>query len=170
MAFAANFKLTQSIDGGTLTLSDLTNYGDSGSFNKADMTSRVLYITRADNLIEQTVNFPYTNTTNSIIDTYVFVQDQDYVYSIRLVLTDNVATEFEYDAQIITTEFTLVKLRQLLSEEGCGCNCNNNCTLVQQIQCGLDAASARTCAADISGAQQVLSQINEVADNHINCC
>jgi hypothetical protein len=170
MAFLPAFSVTQSIDGTTVTVSDLSNYGTGGAFNKADMVSRVLYITRGDALISTTNNFPYTNTTNSIVDTFVFTQDQDYVYSIRMVLTDNVAVEYTATNQVITTEYTLKKLRTILSEEGCGCNCNNNCALVQQIQCGLDAASARTCAADISGAQQILSQINEVADNHINCC
>jgi hypothetical protein len=170
MAFLVAFTVTQSIDGATVTISDTSNYGTGGSFNKADMVSRTLYITRGDTLLTTTIDFPYTNTTNSIIDTYSFTEDQDYVYSIRMVLTDNVAVEYTATNQVITTEYTLKKLRTILSEEGCGCNCNNNCALVQQIQCGLDAASARTCAADISGAQQILSQINEVADNHINCC
>jgi hypothetical protein len=170
MAFAASFTITQSIDGATISLVDTSNYGDGGAFHKADMVSRVLYITRGDDLIEVTNNFPYTNTTDSLQDIFTFTEDQDYVYSIRMVLTDNVAVEYTATNQVITTEYTLKKLRTILSEEGCGCNCNNNCALVQQIQCGLDAASARTCAADISGAQQILSQINEVADNHINCC
>lgn len=169
MAFSASFSVTQSTSGSVVTITDLTNYGDGSAFHKVDMVSRVLYITRGDLLVEETVDFPYTNTVDSTQDIYTFTQDADYVYSIRMVITDNVATEFEYIAQVITTEYTLSKLRQILSEDNCGCSCDSSCNLVMKIQCGLDAASARTCAADISGAQQILFQVNELADNHINC-
>lgn len=170
MAFSAKFSVTQSVDGSVLTLSDLSNYGDAGSFNKVDMATRELSITRGDTLQESIVNFPYTNTVNSTIDTYLFSQDVDYVYSIIITLTDTNAIEYVYTAQVLTSEYTNKKIKELLSEAGCGCDCNNNCSLVMKIECGLEAAAARTCAADISGAQQILFQINELADNHLNCC
>jgi hypothetical protein len=170
MAFVVLFTISQSIDGGTIVLSDTSNYGDAGFYHKTDMVSRVLYITRGDDLVENTVNFPYTNTVDATIDTYTFSQDVDYVYSIKMILTDTNAITYTYTLQVITTEYTNKKIKQLLSEDGCGCDCNNNCSLVMKIECGLEAAASRTCAADISGAQQILFQINELADNHINCC
>jgi len=169
MAFVVAFTVTQSADGKTLTLTDTSNYGDGGSFNKVDMVSRTLYITRGDTLTEQVVNFPYTNTTNSIQDQYVFTQDQDYVYSIKMTLVDNVSVEYTVTNQVITSEFTLKKLREILADTGCGCDCGDDCRVVMKIECGLDAATARTCAGDISGAQQILESVNEIADNHVNC-
>lgn len=168
MAFAASFSVSQSSDGATITLTDLTNYGDGGSFNKVDFTSRTLYITRGDDLVENTVPFPYTNTNNSIQDTSTWAIDQDYVYSIRMVLIDNSSVQFTYTAQVVTNEFTNKKLRDILSSFST-CGCSDNCRLAEKIQCGLDAAAARTCAGDISGAQQIIFYVNELADNHVNC-
>jgi hypothetical protein len=168
MAFAASFTVKQSADGATVTLTDSTNYGDGGSFHKADFVSRTLYRTRGDTLVEETLTFPYTNTNDSIQDTYVWTIDQDYVYSIRMVLVDNGTVTYTYTSPVVTTEFTNKKLRQLLSTVST-CGCNDNCSITQRIQCGLDAATARTCAGDISEAQQIIFDINEVADNKINC-
>lgn len=168
MAFVAAFTVKQSADGATVTLTDTTNYGDGGSFNKVDFTSRTLYITRGDDLIEITDPFPYTNTNNSIQDTFAWTISQDYVYSIKMVLIDNTAVTYTFIAQVITTEFTNKKLRQILSEFST-CGCDDECRLAQKIQCGIDAATARTCAGDIAQAQQILFYINELADNHINC-
>src|SRR6187402_1301432 len=122
MAFLVSFSISQSTDGSVITLSDLSNYGDSGSFNKVDMVSRTLYIVRGDTLTETTIDFPYTNTINATIDTYLFSQDQDYVYSIRMTLVDTNAIEYTYTAQILTSEYTNKKIKELLAEDGCGCD------------------------------------------------
>lgn len=168
MAFVTSFSVSQSADGSTVTLTDLTNYGDGGSFNKVDFASRTLYITRGDDLIENTLNFPYTNTNNSIQDTSVWTIDQDYVYSIRMVLVDNAAVTYTFTAQVIVTEFTNKKLREILSAFST-CGCDDNCRLAEKMQCGIDAATARACAGDISQAQQILFYVNELADNKVNC-
>lgn len=168
MAFVVAFTVKQSADGVSVLLTDTTNYGDGSAFHKVDFTSRTLYITRGDTLIEETVPFPYTNTVDSTQDIYTWTIDQDYVYSIRMVLVDNTAVTYTFIAQAITTEFTLKKLRQILSEFST-CGCDSECRIAQQIQCGIDAATARTCAGDIAEAQQILFYINELADNHINC-
>ncbi len=168
MAFAASFTVSQSVDGATVTLTDTTNYGDGGNFNKVDFASRTLYITRGDDLIEVTTPFPYTNTNNSIQDTTTWTIDQDYVYSIRMVLIDNSMVEYTFVSQVITTEFTNKKLRQILSAFS-SCGCESNCRLAEKMQCGIDAATARTCAGDISQAQQIMAYVNELADNHVNC-
>lgn len=169
MAFLVSFTVKQSSDGKTITLTDTSNYGDGGGYNKSDMISRTLYITRGDTLVEQTIGFPYQNTNNATQDTYVFTIDQDYAYSITMTLVDTNQIEYTFTSQLIVTEFTLKKIRELLADQGCGCGCGDGCSLVTKIQCGLDAATARACAADISGAQQILEQINELANNHINC-
>src|SRR6187402_1188339 len=137
MAFVVAFTISQSTDGGTITLSDTSNYGDGGFYNKVDMVSRTLYLTRGDILVESTIDFPYTNTVNATIDTYLFSQDQDYVYSIRMTLVDTNAIEYTYTAQILTSEYTNKKIKELLAEDGCGCDCNNNCNLVMKMECGL---------------------------------
>lgn len=168
MAFVVAFTVKQSADGATVTLTDVTNYGDGGSFNKVDFTSRTLYITRGDTLVEETINFPYTNTNNAIQDEYAWAVDQDYVYSIKMTLVDTNLIEYTYIAQAITTEFTNKKLREILASYST-CGCSDDCRLALKIQCGLDAATARTCAGDISGAQQIMEYINELADNHTNC-
>lgn len=168
MAFAASFSVTQSADGATVTLTDLSNYGDGGSFHKTDFTSRTLYITRGDDLVEYTVPFPYTNTVDGTQDTSVWAIDQDYVYSIRMVLVHISTVEYTHTASVITTEFTNKKLRQILSAFS-NCGCESNCRLAEKIQCGIDAATARACAGDISQAQQILFYVNELADNHVNC-
>jgi hypothetical protein len=167
MAFSASFTVTQSVDGGTITLTDTTNYGDSGAFHKTDMVSRVFYITKGSDLIEQTVPFPYTNTNDSLQDQYQFEQDRDYAYSIRMVLTDNVAVTYTYVATVITQEFHNQQLREILGDVT-GCGCSGDCKLAQKTQCLLDAATARACAADISGAQRLLEYASELFENH-NC-
>ena len=167
MAFVTKFAVTQSVDGSTITITDQTNYGDSDSFHKTDMNSRTLYITRGDTLEETTIPFPFTNTVDSTQDVYEFTQSQDYVYSIRMVLINNVLTEFSYTTTVITTEFHNQQLREILSDVG-GCGCTGDCRLAQKIQCDLDAATARACAADLSGAQRLLEHASEVFENH-NC-
>lgn len=168
MSFSVSFTVTQSADGTTVTLTDTTNYGDGGSFNKADFTSRTLYITRGDDLVENTVPFAYTNTNNAIQDVHAWTIDQDYVYSIKMVLVHSSTVEYTYTAQVITTEYTNKKLRQILSAFS-NCGCESNCRLAEKMQCGVDAATARTCAGDISQAQQIMFYANELADNHVNC-
>jgi hypothetical protein len=168
MAFVVAFSVKQSADGTTVTLTDTTNYGDGGSFNKTDFTSRTLYITRGDTLIEEIILFPYTNTNNAIQDEYAWTIDQDYVYSIKMVLVDNMSVTYTFSSQVITSEFTNKKLREILSAYST-CGCDDNCKLAEKMQCGIDAATARTCAGDISQAQQIMSYVNELADNHINC-
>lgn len=168
MAFAPSFTVSQSVGGSIVTITDTSNYGDGGNFNKSGMVSRTLYITPGDTLVQQTINFPYTNTNNSIQDTYQFNVTQDYVYSITMTLIDNASIEYTVINQVIITEFTNKKLREILSEYST-CGCSSSCQSAEKIQCGLDAATARACAADISGAQQILEYINELADNKVNC-
>lgn len=168
MAFLTSFTVSQSVEGSTIVLTDTSNYGADGAFHKTDFTSRTLYITRGDDLVENTVPFPYTNTIDSTQDTHAWTVDRDYVYSIRMVLIDTALVQYEFIAQVIVTEFTLKKLREILSSYTT-CGCDDNCQLAQKIQCGIDAATARTCAADISQAQQILFYVNELADNHVNC-
>jgi hypothetical protein len=167
MAFIVKFTVTQSVDGEIVTLTDNTNYGDGGNFHKTDFVSRTLYITRGDNLIEQTIDFPYTNTVDGTQDTYLFTQEKDYAYSIRMVLIDNLAVEYTYVATVITTEYINQKLREILGDIA-SCGCHGDCKLAQKIQCAIDAATARACAADIAGAQRLLEYANELYDNH-NC-
>lgn len=167
MAFVVKFTVTQSVDGDVISVTDITNYGDGGSFNKVDMSSRTLYITRGDSLQEQVIPFPFTNTTNSIQDVYQFSQDKDYAYSIKMILVDNNAIEYEYVLTVITTEYHNQQLRELLSDVD-GCGCHSDCRLIQKIQCALDAATARACAADIAGAQRLLDYASELYENH-NC-
>ena len=168
MAFAVSFTVSQSADGGTVTLTDTTNYGDGGSFNKSDFISRTLLVTRGDDLVQNTVPFPYTNTNNSIQDQSVWTITEDYVYSIKMVLVHSSSVEYTYSVQVITTEFTNKKLREILSAYST-CGCSDNCRLAEKIQCGVDAATARTCAGDINGAQKIMFYVNELADNHVNC-
>lgn len=167
MAFVTKFTVSQSVDGEVVTITDVTNYGDGGNFNKVDMTSRTLYITRGDNLIEQTIDFPFTNTDNNIQDQYQFSQDHDYTYSITMTLVDNVAVEYSYTTTVITTEFHNQQLREILGDVD-SCGCKGDCRLAQKIQCLIDAATARACAADIAGAQRLLEKATEVYENH-NC-
>ncbi len=169
MAFTPGFTVTQSSDGASVVLTDTTNYGDGGFYNKSDFASRTLYITRGDAPnTALTVDFAFTNTNNAIQDTYSWTVTQDWVYSIKMILIDNSSVEYTFTSLVIITEYTNKKLRLILSND-CGCGCGDNCKLSQKIQCGLDAATARTCAADIYQAQRILESVNELADNHINC-
>jgi hypothetical protein len=168
MAFTVSFSISQSVDGKTVTLTDITNYGDAGVFNKVDFTSRTLFITPGTTLVEASVSFPFTNTNNATQDTYSFVIDQDMVYSIRMVLVDKFSVQYSFTASVILTEYTNQKLRAILSSYST-CGCSDNCQLSQKIQCGVDAATARTCAGDIQQAQQIMVYVNELADNHNNC-
>lgn len=169
MAFAASFTVTQSSDGQTVTLTDTSNYGDGGFYNKTDFAMRTLFVTRGDNTNSTSeIDFPYTNTNNSIQDTYAWMVTQDWVYSINMVLTDTSDVDYSYTAQVIISEFTNKKLKEILAEFST-CGCSDSCNLTQKIQCGLDSATARACAADISQAQKNLEYVNELADNHLNC-
>lgn len=167
MAFVCKFTVNQSVDGKIITVTDVTNYGDGGFFHKVDMSSRTLYITRGDDLVEQTISFPFTNTNDATQDVYEFQQDQDYVYVIKMVLIDNMAVEYEFISPVITTEFHNQQLRDLLSKVD-NCGCSGICKLAMKIQCDIDAATARACAADISGAQRLLEHASELFENH-NC-
>lgn len=167
MAFVTKFTVGQSVDGEVITITDISNYGDGGSYNKVDMTSRTLYITRGDDLQEQVIPFPFTNTDNSIQDQYQFEQSKDYVYSIRMVLVDNMSIEYTYVITVITTEYHNQMLREALSSSG-SCGCGDDCRLAQKIQCAIDAATARACAADIAGAQRLLEYATELFENN-NC-
>lgn len=167
MPFVVKFTVSQSVDGEVITVTDTSNYGDGGAFNKVDMVSRTLYITKGSDLIEQVIDFPYTNTDNSIQDQYQFEQDQDYVYSIKMTLVDNVAVEYTYVTTVITTEFHNQQLREILGDVDT-CGCKGDCRLAQKIQCLIDAATARACAADIAGAQRLLEKATELYENH-NC-
>jgi hypothetical protein len=167
MAFLAKFSVSQSVNGSVITIVDLTNYGDGGAFHKTDFVSRTLYITRGDTLEEDEIDFPYTNMNDNLQDQYQFSQDQDYVYSIKMILVDNAAVEYTYVTTVITTEFTNQKIREILGDIA-NCGCNGDCKLAQKMQCTIDAATARACAADIAGAQRLLEYANELYDNH-NC-
>lgn len=168
MAFAVAFTVSQSVDGSIVTITDTTNYGDGGSFNKVDFASRNLYVTPGTTLVESTVPFPFTNTNNALQDQITWDVTQDMVYSIRMVLVDTSEVEYTYTVSAILTEYTNTALREILSADA-ACSCSNNCQVSQKIQCGIDAATARTCAGDISQAQQILVYINELAENHNNC-
>ena len=156
--FQASFTVTESIDGTYLTLTDTSNYGADSTHNKTNFTSRVINVIRGDNINNTTTyNFPYTNSNNTIQDTYQINKDSDYAYSITLVLTESIGTQDTANNPVLGTQFTNLGIIQLLSilfSTGL-----NDTTIRDSVLWGyslIQSAIQRASVGDISGANDII--------------
>lgn len=167
MSFAVNYTISQTANGKILTFRDTSNYGDGSNDHKSNFTSRTLYLTFADDLIEQAIPFPFTNTNDSIQDiiTYSISRDVALVAKLELVhpSPDPDAILFSENS-VATTEFIEGYLRRLLGNfDFCGCVTNRTFIDLALLFIGKTAALNRADRGDIVGSQKALDFVQEKA-------
>lgn len=157
--FIVSFTAIVGISGSPITFTDMSNYGEGGSYNKSNFTNRQLLVTRGDNpnsII--TYAFPYTNSNNTIQDTFTLPIIEDYAYSVTLEMYYTPeSNEYSWNSPVITEQFIRLNLLAMMAMIK-PCDCNDFALLdsIIKINAALTSAEQRASAGDIQGAQAQL--------------
>jgi len=164
MPFIAEFTVGQSNDGTILTFTDISNYGATPTTNKSNFTGRSLTLTFAlSPTVPVVINWPYTNTNNTLQDQITYTISKDVSFVARLDLTNPSVVPSGSDvlfleAPMCTTEFTEMYKRKLLADtNSCRCNKNRLASDICIIEVGIISALNRAARGDIYGAQKDIS-------------
>lgn len=167
MPITASFTASQSSTCSTFQITDTTNY--SAPETKAAMTSRYLYIYKADGSLYKTVNFSYATYTTDIIT--ITDIDQDYGFTVNMEITPaspvvgSVYTASRVVALVCYSKVAFFERQNKMVIEPS--LLNNTEYLKDSMKIVLDIEAAKNAEADtdVLNAQNAIDRIKFITDN-----
>jgi hypothetical protein len=167
MPITASFTASQSSDCTTFQVTDTTNY--SAPETKAAMTSRYLYIYKADGTLYKTVDFSYATYPTDVIT--ITGIDQDYGFKVNMEITPaSVVVGSVYTASKVVALTCYSKVafferqNKMVIEPSL---LDNTAYLKDSMKIVLDIEAANNAAVDMDvlNAQNAIDRIKFITDN-----
>jgi hypothetical protein len=167
MPITAAFTASQSADCTTFQITDTTNY--SAPETKAAMTSRYLYLYKADGSLYKSINFSYVTYPTDIIT--ITDVDKDYAFTVSLEITPAtpvVGSVYSLSKVVTLVCYSKVSLFERVNKMTIEPSLvNNNDFLRDSMKIVIDIEAAKNAEADndILGSQNAIDRIKFITDN-----
>ena len=167
MPITAAFTASQSADCSTFQITDTTNY--AAPETKAAMTSRLLFIYKADGTLFRTINFAYATYPSDVVA--ITGIDQDYAFKIEMLITPTApVTGSVYSISKVVTlvcysKTSLFERVNKMTIEPALVNNNDYMRDSMKIIIDIEAAKNAEADDDILNSQQCIDRIKFLTDN-----